>query len=91
MPLLGSKPVPRGRRGDEMIEISAPLTWVEASDPPRKGAEENLNRSAMPLLSDFRPKKPQDINTKIVTDIRIVYVFVLSYTPYFHIVEVKYG
>ncbi len=26
-----------------------------------------------------------------VTDIRIVYVFVLSYTPYFHIVEVKYG
>ena len=26
-----------------------------------------------------------------VTDIRIVYVFVFSYTPYFHIVEVKYG
>ncbi len=26
-----------------------------------------------------------------VTDIRIVYVFVLSYTSYFHIVEVKYG
>ncbi len=26
-----------------------------------------------------------------VTDIRIVYVFVLSYTPYFHIFEVKYG
>ena len=26
-----------------------------------------------------------------VTDIRIVYVFVLSYTPYFHIVKVKYG
>ncbi len=30
-------------------------------------------------------------NTDTVTDIRIVYVFVLSYTSYFHIVEVKYG
>ncbi len=29
--------------------------------------------------------------TEYVTDIRIVYVFVLSYTSYFHIVEVKYG
>ncbi len=28
---------------------------------------------------------------ELVTDIRIVYVFVLSYTPYFHIVKVKYG
>ena len=26
-----------------------------------------------------------------VTDIRLVYVFVLSYTSYFQIVEVKYG
>ncbi len=26
-----------------------------------------------------------------VTNIRIVYAFVLSYTSYFHIVEVKYG
>jgi hypothetical protein len=26
-----------------------------------------------------------------VTDIRILYVFVLSYTSYFQIVEVKYG
>jgi hypothetical protein len=30
-------------------------------------------------------------DTVTVTDIRIVYVFVLSYTSYFHIVEVKYG
>jgi hypothetical protein len=32
-----------------------------------------------------------DVKATAVTDIRIVYVFVLSYTPYFHIVEVKYG
>ena len=31
------------------------------------------------------------IITDHVTDIRIVYVFVLFYTSYFHIVEVKYG
>jgi len=30
-------------------------------------------------------------STYIVTDIRIVYIFVLSYKSYFHIVEVKYG
>ena len=29
--------------------------------------------------------------TQIVTDIRIVCVFVLSYALYFHIIEVKYG
>ena len=47
--------------------------------------------SCKPLLSKVLlvMKSVHDIVT--VTDIRIVYVFVLSYTSYFHIVEVKYG
>jgi hypothetical protein len=36
-------------------------------------------------------KSELEVYINFVTDIRIVYVFVLSYTPYFHIVKVKYG
>ena len=46
-----------------MIGISALLPWVEAQDPPCKGAEENRKRATTSPLSDFRPQKPQESNT----------------------------
>jgi len=49
VPLLGSKPVLRDRRGDEMTGISAPLHWVEAQDRPCKGQEE-IQKSATETL-----------------------------------------
>ena len=61
------------RRGDEMIGITAPLPWVEAQDPPCKGAEENRKRATTSMLSDFRPQKPQESNTTARRNTPVIY------------------
>jgi hypothetical protein len=56
-----------------MIGISTSLSWVEAQDPPCKGADENQKRATTSLLSDFRPQKPQESNTTARRNTTVIY------------------
>jgi hypothetical protein len=71
VPLLGSKPVLRDRRCDEMIDKSAPLTWVEAQDQHRTCATENENGAPGAELSSQTHHKTPDTSTT-TTRIRTV-------------------
>ncbi len=61
MPLLRSKPVPRDRCGDEMIENSAPHHWVEAHDQPSIGSEEIQKGAFGSLLTETQQQNPPEI------------------------------
>jgi len=63
VPFLCSKPVLRDRYCDEMIDKRALLTWIEAQDQPRRGAEENKNGASDAVLSSPTPHKALDTTT----------------------------
>jgi hypothetical protein len=63
--LLGSKPVPRDRCCDEMIDKRATLPWGEAQDQPRRGAKENENGAHAAELSSSHPHKAPEIITTV--------------------------
>jgi hypothetical protein len=73
VPVIGSKPILRDRRGDEMTVISASIPWVEAQDQSCKGSAEKRKSATASRLLDFRSRKSQDNNTMTIRNTPVIY------------------